>query len=760
GCDWLLCASYIDLHVYDLYCLAGSTLSPLWCTNEIPYSLPESHSIKGKQVYSWSPGAITEADINDDGKTEIIMTSRATSGLALDDMIILSDQGKIIFKNRFMEDRLNRNDMIYRAMSVTTGNYYGIKEKIIIGVSGPVLIIADSHCRLAAKAVAPIAFTDIAVIKKENSTRIILPVNFDDSIVMLDMQNGWEHEFENLSFKGETAQIRKNIRGISDNLALQMKNCSSSGKSVSTEPYIIETAAVFIRREKLPHLEHYINYNKWIRRQFSYDNIRFAVVLWLSEKGMEVSPSGRAWTLDNRMDYQLTGREILDIAGRLEKEQVPFLIQNSHGCGGFLSLETIEKILVTAPEYFIGLIGSETNHFSELADFMREYLVPEMDLLKKYGNRKLILREGSQFWPIVMTNPALYQQIFGQGTYRETLIPLAEEAASRNGEIHIACRSGLWLCDLVKQWGTRVIADQLRVNPLYVWDSVMCGHHHLRLLVAHASLGASFFMFHNGSDNASGEPNYTPGSGSFQWTDVGKDSLIPFIHLLGQRKIIPPKRVDCAHISSAAISLRPLSSRIRFDLCKGHNYNQFVPARAHERYVFSRVESWWAMACTFSADAAYYLWGKRRHYMNLIPHNAHGFVPIVSNLFTREKLQKFTIIFETDGDMWYIGKKTCSPQQGKEIILDKIKQLKNKLPFSVEGDVFFQAIVNPKGYRLILVDPDIIEPKEHQVNIGLKKLKIISIFDIIKNERIEAVSHKISVTVPAGLFRIIEINIL
>jgi hypothetical protein len=747
GCDRLACHTFDAMWSMDLSVLEGESLQERFRRTFRPFASLSADSHRSCEPPTWNAFSMTKGDINGDGIDEMLLGSSTIRGAAPDDILVVDINGDIIRKVRLEDENLNRNDMIYRCLTPAIGTYRGM-ETAIIAQSGPRLLVLDKELNLLAAGLARVSFTDIATVTKNGVTRAALPVLGDDSILTVRLEPGWEDEFNGHDFTGIGKRMRTACTGIAEDLAKR------TTRPADKRTFTVEIAAVFMTKAKAQHLQHYIDHYRWVRGQFPYGNLQFATVFWLSEDGCKVSPSGKGWVLDPRMDYEFTQDEILAIAGRLEREGVPFLIQNSHGCGGFLKLETIEKICQRAPTTFVGLVGSETNEYHVLAQFMSEYLAPEMDILKRHG-KKLVLREGSQFWPYVMAQKDIYDIIFC-GDYADVLIPCAEEAASRNGEIHVACRAGVWMSGLVDEWGARVIADQLGKNPCWTWDTIMSGQLYLRLIVAHAALGASFFMFHNGSDNGSGEPSYAPTGEPFAWTDVGRESLVPFLHMLGTGVLQPPGRDACAYVSTTAVAWRPLSNRFLTDIAKGHVFSRFVPERAHERYVFSKFESWWTLSDAFDTDAGSYLWGKRRHHATLIPHTAGGFVPMLSAHTPPAAQKQFKTVFETDGDRWHHDGHIYDPAEGKRLIEKSMVRSANDLPFRVDGDVFFQAARTERGYRLYIVDPDIVEPSDKPVKIYLRD-RAEAVRDVVADMDIGVNDNVIALTVPAGFMRIVDV---
>ncbi len=729
-----------------IFCLDGEGLEWRWEVS--PYPVRVVDGPRG----CCTPASLLVADIDGNGVCEIVGGSKSSGGEPPDDVFVVDGHGKVTMARRNAE-KMNRNDYNYRMVrlaSGTTGRYP------IMAQSGPRLMLFDSELRPMGEATAPISFTGITGVQRAGDERnrdVILAVHGDGMLVRCSLEKGWEDEFRSLSRQGVGLRIREKC--LRDAQAVSRMPAAANERH-KDEPYIIEIAAVFMTKARLKDVEHYIRHYRWVKEQFPYNNLRLATVFWLGEKGCGLSPAGRKWQPERRVDYAFTAEELVALAGSLEDEGMPFLIQNSHGTGGTMKLATIEKVMQRAPRNFLGLVGSETHHdTNDLETFANEYLVPEMELCRTY-NRKMILRESAAFWMKVITEPRLFE-LFFNGKYKDVLVPCAEEATGLNMDLCVAARVGLWATGLVNTWGTRVIGDQLRLNNLFIWDSIMAGHPFLRILIAHAAMGASLFMLHHGMDNASGESSFCPTEKKLYWTGVGEESTVMFLHLLGKGLLLPPERNNIAGLSGTALSLERISERLEDEIADWLNYGGYTKAQSEKHYVISKFRLYWAMANAFTSDFAYVAYGKYRYYGRHIPVSKYGYPPLVSELMIRKASENFSRRIVTDGDIYRLDNKEYSADDGREKVIQRLEAGAEGLMFRTDDHVFLQFMkTGSSAYRLYLVDPELLEPRQRKITVSILPDNHFHVVDVLDGRRIEVANDSFEVVIPAGYFRILE----
>lgn len=750
GCDDLVFTCHPRQHHCDLFVYTGESLSLAWRKRVQP---------QGKT--RWPVHAMALADLNEDGATEIVLASglAARYGVGL---IVLNHEGESLceWENDDAPNSGNRNDYIYRMPQIAVDRLPGISTPGVYMVMGPEVILFDAKCRVVDRAVAPLSFTNFAMRKTDGTPSAILASspNGDDTLYRIDFDNHWTDELASLTRQGLVKKIGDSIHRLTQILSqrIERQNVKATESQRERDPYIVEIAACKITKEHVHWQAAYLDHFDWLRAQLPYDNLHLTTVYWVSDEHGRQRPDGGEWERDGRADYQLGIDELVVFAQRQEDRGAPFLLQTAHGNGRFLSLEASEAMLQAAPTTLMGFVCAESRPMAKLsyAYYVNNHLKPLAELCLRYGNKKIVMREKGAFWSMMPATGTLANLLKG-GEYRDVLVPCIEDSNSTCPELNLAGRVGLWLTGVVNTWGARVIGDNYCSNRLFEWEAVMHGHPSLRTMVAHASLGAKLFMFHHGGDNLHGEGTWQM-TDSFHWHDVGRESELPFLHLLGQRLLTPPKRDELAHLADVCLVVCEPSERFRSCGMNAHGLDGFGRFSETEPYVFSHLDCYWAYSPTPGHSASAYLYGNDRQFGNYIPPTVNGFVPIVPNWIDDDSLKYFKDRWITDGDTFFVGNQTLEASEGSQAILGTLNTHKATLPFGVSGDpIFFQVAAFGDRYQLVLVDPALVHPVDLQVVIVLQDASIHCVRDGLTGESLPVENRCIHLTVEAGMFRIL-----
>lgn len=116
----------------------------------------------------------------------------------------------------------------------------------------------------------------------------------------------------------------------------------------------------------------------------------------------------------------------------------------------------------------------------------------------------------------------------------------------------------------------------------------------------------------------------------------------------------------------------------------------------------------------------------------------------------------------TDGHHYYShdGKQTFKAEEYYKIIENDIKDHAKKLPITVSGDVaWVVAQTSPTHLRLTIIDNGYINPEESTAQVCLNTISPIKIKDILNGEVFKISESKVSINVPLGGFRFIDIEL-
>jgi hypothetical protein len=146
--------------------------------------------------------------------------------------------------------------------------------------------------------------------------------------------------------------------------------------------------------------------------------------------------------------------------------------------------------------------------------------------------------------------------------------------------------------------------------------------------------------------------------------------------------------------------------------------------------------------------------------LNFLPKYPYGIIPIVPDNIDLAKFPRFKEKVTTDGEYFYTPENI---QRGssdyKPTMLEKLDQSAARLPILVEGDVGWSAVrFDSLHVRVTLVDPGYTDPAEREATVVLQHLTGLKCTDILSGEELQITNNKIQLTIPAGVFRIIDIE--
>jgi hypothetical protein len=115
--------------------------------------------------------------------------------------------------------------------------------------------------------------------------------------------------------------------------------------------------------------------------------------------------------------------------------------------------------------------------------------------------------------------------------------------------------------------------------------------------------------------------------------------------------------------------------------------------------------------------------------------------------------------WHTDGVyLWREGEPKLIGKAAAEALRQSFEQAASKLPFRPLGDdVFLHTVkMDGGGYRLYLIDPGWLDPRDRRVELRIQLASAVQIRDLLSGESFDSSQGRIRITVPAGSLRILE----
>jgi len=175
-------------------------------------------------------------------------------------------------------------------------------------------------------------------------------------------------------------------------------------------------------------------------------------------------------------------------------------------------------------------------------------------------------------------------------------------------------------------------------------------------------------------------------------------------------------------------------------------------------WAFDRLDCYWDMAPLPPTDVATYLWGRRRRDHSHIPVTApQGLVCMVPGPTLRSG-GPWTSIWTTDGDKLSYKGKDFTLAEARAAITAELDEATKRFPFAVKGRVFHQIIEQSRHHYVIaLVDPGWLDPADRDVKLAAQVPGRWRVTDRLTGEAIGLIDSSLSITVPAGTLRLLEL---
>jgi hypothetical protein len=636
-------------------------------------------------------------------------------------------------------------DQNYNMRLPAAGNLTDSPGGEIVLVEGATLRLYSATGKELGKATAPLGFTAVAYLPGTPYGSVILgsSPNGDDNLYRLTFEPGWEKSLQAIERRGVMQQIGSNLKAVADSTA------TWKGKPMkgADGPFDIMISHHMWSGWNPKTIEGWIAEVRDYEKQFPYQRLRFSVGIWPGEDAPLIRPDGKPWNRDQRLAHNVTREQIVTAAKMFEAAHAHFWVQVGHGCAPHLEVETVAAMLEAAPNSLLGFISAEDEQLGEMNYYFEHHLKPILELSLKYKKR-VILRNKDVWWAQWPADPKLHEMIFN-GRYRSVLLPSVEDSNSRETEVNLAARIGLWLDGQVDNWASRECADWFCASRAWEWEYVMTGHPALRYYVSQAMLGSQVFMMLNGERDKTD-----------RWTRVGSEGTATFLNLLGKGILTPPQRDQLRAISPVAVVMEQASKRFGEHGANGHHPERWmVDGTDKTPWAFGQMDTYWAMAPVLPTDVASYLWNRTRRDSSQIPTTGpQGFVCLLPGGKPQTE-GLWNSLWTTDGDTLKKDGKMYSLTAARDAITAELADGARKFPFRVEGQVFNQIIEETTNrFLIVLVDSGWLNPADQDVKITAQLPGNWLATDRLTGGKLGDLREPLSLRVPAGTFRLIEFS--
>ena len=163
---------------------------------------------------------------------------------------------------------------------------------------------------------------------------------------------------------------------------------------------------------------------------------------------------------------------------------------------------------------------------------------------------------------------------------------------------------------------------------------------------------------------------------------------------------------------------------------------------------------------TLETDFSRYAMGSRDRTLNFLPTNPYGLIATVPEETRLDESPFFQRMLITDGEVFYDDQGAAiSAVDFKEFALEALEDSATRLPVRVEGAVAWTAVrLDPTHVRVTLIDSGYVSPADRQASIVFQHLQGAKCTDILSGERLAVLGNTVTLTIPAGVLRVIDIT--
>jgi len=684
--------------------------------------------------------SLATADLNADQNPEIVM---GDTYFNKQPVMATDAEGNALWVTKgipFKQIDEKRNTEFFSMTMVQTADLIdSLPGDEILALAGGTFRLIDGQGTILEEAEAAIGFTDIKI--HQGKVYLGSSPNGDENIYVFDWDKEWKQKVEAIQRTGKVARIESNIKKIKEQIA-QFPQSSSSRNN--------QYLAGFGRP---PHnhatLVKYQQEQAWWKQEFPYENLHTATGMKIIEPTPPLDENGQPWSARRWQVDAIQGTKSVDSIlahmAFLEENSISTRLTIGHSVMPFITLETAQQILQTAPNATYGFYTAEDEQFERLERYYKHYFQPLASLCRQY-DKYCVTKNKNVWWINTPAHPELTELLFNPGN-EEIIKAATEDSNSRTPEINLMGRLGLYLSNKVAGLITNVHRDMFSFNRYHEWEYPKHGHPYLRLMIAHTLLGADEFNLRY--------PFQMEEDSSYRFTQIGAESVEPFFHLMGKEIIWKPTPEEMAYVSSLGIAMHPPSEKWIADGINGHRPEQWVDDPELTNAVIPFNGTNWGMLPTPEHALQKVLFNKQYQFGAFVPATPYGLVPIVPSHFNLDEVPHITSWLHTDGTyLWEEGGSKLQGKEAAELVKSKFEVAAQDLPFRARGNVFCQILKkDDQNYRIVLIDPGWINPADHSVRIDGQLEGNWSLTDVLSGEQVKFEDELI---VPAGAFRMID----
>ncbi len=564
----------------------------------------------------------------------------------------------------------------------------------------------------------------------------------DTSLYVIDLEQP-EKEIAQCFWQGKMADISANL--------IQVSQAIQSLPS-STSQFSLPLYGSLRAPNRTTEYKNFTAFKKHLDENFEKDcfapyTMNSCVESSLAEKHPELILFTWRWEHESQ-HAGLDTDDIIALVCDYEKNKIPVILRVAHSCQPLLSLEMAERLLQAAPQFLLGFISCEEENPSVYETFYKRFMGPLIDLCSEYQRQCISLNKGL-FWLAAPALPAVYEGLY-KNKEHATVVAAAEDSNSRTPELNLMGRVGLKQLGLIKHFEVSVCSDMYHVK-YSPWNFSKHGHGFLRSLLCQCVLGASHMHIRI--------MDRMQTSGCNDFTRLGKESTEIIGHLFRSGILYPIEPSEGIGFSRLGLVMHSPNKTWLAETDNMHRPHQWFEQPYIQEAVLPMNGCTWSWAPTPAHSISAVLFRKQQQAMSHIPATPYGPVLMVPEHAPYASCETVDEWLHTDGiHLWADeGTKLCGPAAAA-LLRQRAEHHAHSLPVrALDDDVFIHTInLRSEGMRIYLIDPDWLTPSERTLRLIIQQSGDWRLHDAITGQPVALQNKTAHVTVPAGLFRIID----
>ena len=252
-----------------------------------------------------------------------------------------------------------------------------------------------------------------------------------------------------------------------------------------------------------------------------------------------------------------------------------------------------------------------------------------------------------------------------------------------------------------------------------------------------------------------------PGNQNEVIEQIDKECTELFLNLLGKGIIFSPDPEDAMGYSPLGLVIHKPKDKWLHDAHNGHSPENWKDDPELHHAVFPHNGNLWGMTNTPDHAFQKVVFNKERQFGYQVPATPYGIVAMVPEQTNLENVANVEKWLHTDGIyVWKEGKEKYTGKEAADFLRKEFEEAAEQLLFRQKKDAVFMQVlrIDKDHYRLFMLDPGWINPNTRDVVVKIQMEGDYMVKNVLDKKQYTLKNKEFSVKVPAGLFKIIDVE--